>query len=332
LFLCELIAIGILIAHILIDADFIYVNYIREHKMKRITQLFSAISLAIGISGAAQAADIVFLVDESGSMAGEHAWLSNMVTDLELGLTSAGVTSNSYSLIGFGCSSGHTGCDSTQTAHTHVEGVSATDLSTATSGLSTTGGLEDGWEAIDYALNNINFSSEAINFILITDEDRDTAFGAGSLTYAGMETALIDAGVTLNAVVDTSFLTAAGSSLLGVDSESNGYLADGLGGYTTESFAGGSMVDGIYCDGGDGGVPCSEAYVDLALATGGAGWDLSQLRAGGDTATSFTTAFVDIKVEEIVEQTDVPEPGVLALMSLGLLGIGGARRLRKYKA
>ncbi len=63
----------------------------------------------------------------------------------------------------------------------------------------------------------------------------------------------------------------------------------------------------------------------MALGTGGAAWDLRLLRAGGLTAESFTNAFVDIKVEEtIIVQT--PEPSGLALVGLGLIGLGFARR------
>ncbi|MFP4007581.1 MAG: PEP-CTERM sorting domain-containing protein, partial [Spirulinaceae cyanobacterium] len=65
------------------------------------------------------------------------------------------------------------------------------------------------------------------------------------------------------------------------------------------------------------------------------GWDLNLLRAGGKTAQSFTSAFVDIKATEAYHQfkdqqsQDVPEPGMLlGLMGLGLTG-AGLRRVRR---
>lgn len=46
-------------------------------------------------------ADIVFIVDESGSMSGEQAWIDGMVTSLDTSLSAAGVTNNRYSLVGY---------------------------------------------------------------------------------------------------------------------------------------------------------------------------------------------------------------------------------------
>ena len=59
-------------------------------------------------------------------------------------------------------------------------------------------------------------------------------------------------------------------------------------------------------------------YVDLALNSGGAAWNLNILRSGGTNADSFTASFVDTKVQEITEQppVSVPEPGTLALLGL----------------
>ncbi len=279
--------------------------------MKRFTQTFTAAALVIGMAGAAQAADIVFIVDESGSMIGEHNWLGNMVTSLESELIAAGETSNSYGLVGFG------GTDyAGQLAHEHLVGGasmgSASDLSSATGGLVANGGFEDGYQAINFALSNYSFTSSAINFILVTDEDRDVSTTA--LSYPGMEAALAEAGVVLNAVVNANVNSDAGTAV-GTNG-TDAYVADGSGGYTTAAFTTYGYAFGTTI----------ANYSNLAIATGGASWDLNQLRVGGVTAQSFTDAFVDIKVAEIITQT--PEPGTLVLMTLGLVGIG-ARRLRK---
>ena len=84
---------------------------------------------------------------------------------------------------------------------------------------------------------------------------------------------------------------------------------------------------------GNGSGTTESDYVNgLAFATGidGAAWDLNRLRAGGLTATSFTNAFVDVKVEEITSQ--IPEPTTLALMGLGLAGLGYRRHRSKIAA
>lgn len=75
-------------------------------------------------------------------------------------------------------------------------------------------------------------------------------------------------------------------------------------------------------------------YVDLAWATGnekvgGAAWDLNILRQGGQAATSFTQAFIDIKTEEVQRQ---PVPESTRLGSLILLGLFGLRRVFRCKS
>lgn len=44
------------------------------------------------------------------------------------------------------------------------------------------------------------------------------------------------------------------------------------------------------------------AYTELAFSTDGAAWDLNRLRVGGETAESFTKAFVWLKEREISQQ------------------------------
>lgn len=64
----------------------------------------------------------------------------------------------------------------------------------------------------------------------------------------------------------------------------------------------------------------------LALNSGGAAWDIDKLRGGGNDAAAFTSAFVDIKIQEIIDQTKIPEPGTYAMMGLGLVGLAYFRR------
>lgn len=270
---------------------------------------------------AATTADIVFVVDESGSMGGEHAWLAGMVTSLDAALNTATVTGNQYGLIGYGGGTNHT------TGHGHdVGGVgsqwgTAAEASTAMGGLLTNGSFEDGYEAMKYGFDNYSTrSGAAVNYILVTDEDRDVT-GGSSITYTDMVNLFDGKNALLNVVVNSNFSGTIGNGALGVDSDATAYRADGSGGFTTE--VGGTAGPGFGSTVAD--------YVNLAFATGGAGWDLNQLRAGGLTADSFTAAFVDVKVGEIIVQppADVPLPAAAWLFGSGLLGLIGIGRRKK---
>lgn len=249
----------------------------------------------------AQFADVVFVVDESGSMSGEHAWIGSMVSALDAALNTAGVTNNQFALVGFG---GH----STNSGHLHTNLTTSAALSAATGGLVASGGLEDGYAGIQYALNNVSFrAGSKRNVILITDEDRDVEIAG--YTFANTKTLLQQLGALLNVVVNAP-LTGGG---IGGDGALK-YIADGVGGYTTAAYAG---VTGAF------GTTQTD-YIDLAFqtGTGGATWDLNVLRNGGQGAVSFTKAFIDVKVGEIIKQDPggaVPEPSTYGMIGAATL-------------
>lgn len=59
------------------------------------------VALTLSDTGLASA-DIVFVVDESESMQGEHAWMVQMIPDLEEALLEKGIGPNRYAIVGFG--------------------------------------------------------------------------------------------------------------------------------------------------------------------------------------------------------------------------------------
>ena len=287
-------------------------NKLRNTFLAGMALLLSAISPVY----AATTADIIVVVDESGSMSGEHAWLSSMISTLDTKLISAGVTGNRFALVGFGGSGSHLA------GHDHGGFGNATQFGTATGSLVLNGSTEDGYSGIQHALDNLTArSGAALNVILVTDEDRDTLSGSSN-TYASILAALTGKNALLNAVVNANFSDSVqGSGALGIDSALNSYFADGSGAFN--AFTNGSNPSGAGSTEAD--------YVDLALATGGAAWDLKKLRAGGLTAASFTEAFVDIKVAEIIIQppSAVPVPAAVFMFAPALLGFLGLRRKAK---
>ena len=151
---------------------------------------------------------------------------------------------------------------------------------------------EDGYSGIDVVTRaNVFRENAAINYILVTDEDRDN--DEDNLTFETMFADLTQQNALLNVVLTSQFRDENDNRAIGVDSEGNAYIADGAGGFT--------RTEGGFSTSNN--ISFQQDYLDLAYALNGAGWDLSLLRAGGVTAESFTNAFIDVKVEEILEQT-----------------------------
>lgn len=284
----------------------------------------AAAIMALAISGPAQAAttntisNVVFIVDESGSMSGEQSFLRNTVIDkLDTDLLAAGVTNRSYGVVGYGAAN-----PLPRVVGTGLQ--NAADTKTSLGNLVTSGGFEDGWQAINFALSAFTYTAgAAINFVLVTDEDRDN--GDNSLTFANVLQSLTSRNILLNAVVNNPFTSDNNNSsaVIGVDSTLEAYVKDVSGGFTTDT---GGVV-------GNGAGTTEDDYVELALQTGGAAWNLNILRNGGNDATSFGNAFIDIKVQEITTQPPstpvIPLPAAGWLMITGLGGLAALRRRRK---
>jgi hypothetical protein len=249
------------------------------------------VPLAANASQAPLAADVIVVIDESGSMSGEQRWIGEMIPLLDDSLQQYGIGSESqenlYGLVGFGNRSVVPRV--VQVGGEKMGPVQQFDA--ASNRLVTSGGTEDGWRGIDYALNEYpGRNGAAVNIILATDEDRDNT--RNSITYESVLNLMESNRALLNAVVNARINCGDGRRALGMDSQGTGYVVDQAGGFT--------RCEGAYASSGSGRTV--DHYVDLALENGGAAWDLAVLRSGGSNAESFTKALLDIKVEEILSQ------------------------------
>ncbi len=239
----------------------------------------SLLSVAIASTHVAQAADVnlVFVVDESGSMSGEHAWLPGFTSQLETDLQNVVGLSSSFGLVGFGNSS------VVPRPFTVGSGQfgSASEFASATSHLTTNGSTEDGYAGIQYALDNLTFDAGArVAVVLVTDEDRDTY--DKNLDYNSILTALQDKGATLTGILNQKLNENASDVTVGTNG-TDSYVADGNGGFTTQT---GVSIDSAY--------GTTEAdYTTLAIDAQGCVADLNQLRSGGNDADSFSAAFLN---------------------------------------
>ena len=232
--------------------------------------------LAPHSSNLSRAADIVLLVDESGSMLEEHGWISRMVTLLDQALQEVDVgvePRNRFGVVGFGddCNEGNL-FGRVLLSSAQEQFAFAGNISDFTGDLNIGGRREDGYSAINIALEAYTFREVAKQFILITDEDRDVV--AGDLTREAVLALLESAGIQLNAAISEEF-EGDGLQALGIDGQSNAYVYDpsirslfevleGSGSSVADSAHGSTSTD----------------YTQLALELGGAAWDLSQLRQG----------------------------------------------------
>ena len=248
-------------------------------------------------------ADIVFIVDESGSMSTEHGWLDDMIVDLDANLAAQGITDARYALIGYLAEGRQIAMSTSPLSYWGT----ASEFATATGSLTTNGGTEDGYDGIDLALQNLTFRAGASkHVILVTDENRDDT--TPNLTFQDVETSLNAADATLHVIINGALDTVNQTNdALGIDGEGaadTAYFPDGSGGFT-EAVGGG--VTYTFSTNPDS-TASDDHYIDLAFAVGGTAWDLNKLRdqQNPDLAESFTAAFVSRLTDQITaEQLDL---------------------------
>lgn len=253
-------------------------------------------------------ADIVFLVDESGSMIDEHTWLTTLPGTLQAALIAegigAGTDPNRYALVGFGSTQAGHGTPPGNEAHKHTVGGgdwgTAAQLQTAAGGLVRAGGDEDGYEAMDFALSSYTYRAGAVKlFVLITDEHRHDITG-GAITKASITAALQGADALLAVCANLDIKDTLAQQCIGRKGTRT-FVGTLVAPYYTETVlstigpgAGGDNANVVtdYCDVAE--------VVPAAQPDGGTEWDLNILRNGGSDAVSFTAAFVDLVKTQIL--------------------------------
>ena len=235
---------------------------------------------------------LVILFDESRTMTTERNALGTMVSGIDTSLKLAGfgeTIDNKYSLVGFA------GSSAPQGRIISVGGGfcgSPEDVQSASSELGVDGRTEDGYSAIDVALERVSECDTGPNsqlvLLLFTDEDRDTLRGVGeAFTFDSTLQSLQAANARFIAVVKQEYRDLpAQRSAYGLDSLGKAFVvADNGAGF--EVSPSGTPVR-------DSGFGTTEQdYVDLARQTGGAYFNVLTVRdenrqPGFISAVAFT--------------------------------------------
>lgn len=248
----------------------------------------AALALVMAANEArAQAVDFVTIMDESGSMGGEQDFIRQLVPDMDTILRGQGRTDNQYGLVGYGA-----GNPAPRKFPVGGGDLGSVDEFVAAShALEVSGGFEDGYDGIDFALNNIAYRSGSEKFLLlVTDEDRDN--GRPELTFSSVQTALKDANAQIFGIVNQRIESPDGREAILTDG-TNAYIPDGQGGFV--KVAGVNLVPTFDTT--------KQDYVDLILQQDGGGCvaDLNVLRQGGLFASSFAAALQDCLNEAIID-------------------------------
>lgn len=144
----------------------------------------TAISLAVGAAlmagvattaSAAYLADVAFVIDQSGSMGGEFAWLASSLSVIDTQLMAAGVSAR-YGLAGY---VDHVGNESGANVNSkYVDFGAFASVVSALSPPNLYGSTEKGYHAASWATTGFSWATNASKIIiLVTDENADQGSG-----------------------------------------------------------------------------------------------------------------------------------------------------------
>jgi len=258
-------------------------------------------------------------MDESGSMSGEQQWIKPTLTQLFQGLEAAGLDSGANMI----CSVGYVDRVNRDLGCSFFTGNDTYD--DKFEDFKDNGQFEDGYSAMafgmDLAEDFIVANQDIIDrdcsrvtrtIVLVTDEDRDVE--TLSITDMTLRNTFTEGDWIVNCI-----LSVFATRRIGFDGSGAAYFstADSRDLYgVTEA---GSVDLGTLSMAGTS----REDYAVLAWDFGGVAWNLNELRAGGQSATAFSNAFIDVKIQEIITATSIPtqmpSPSPTAIPTPGLL-------------
>ncbi len=236
----------------------------------------------------------VAIIDTSGSMLARERqsnqngfeWLANILSGIDQELQRQGSRAGRYGLVTF---------LDRPTAIVLDDGVTGSidSLVEAITRLRGGGGIEDGYAAMKYVLNEYQGTPQIpVHLLIFTDEDRDAA--DQSLNYERLSEQLGLNNIKVDVMVGVRFRCADKQAAIGMAGDGSGWHVDEAGNVSVcqgaEPFAGDTVRKKIVRD-----------YVDLALSTGGSAWDLTQLRGTSPEHEAVREAFKGVMAQRAQE-------------------------------
>ncbi len=242
---------------------------------------------AVDVGNISQFVDVIVVIDESGSLGAIQAFTAQFITDLEAGLVAAGVGvsgGNRYGAVGFG--NGINAADNLGRSILvggNLYGT-ALDYVAATSSFVTSGVSEDGYAAINFALDNYTFRPDAAKFIILATDEPRSALNT-NVTLASTISRLQGSDVSVVGILRADIIDGSGQPALAIDNTS--VYVETATGFTTSP--GGTITGGF----------SAADHVPLVTATNGITGDLTAIGVSPMSASNFSAALTQSLVRGV---------------------------------